>query len=189
MSICHLRIKWSLIFVCLFMDLYYVPQKKKRNILSIQLNGWITSKNYQLSRDNKNWDELNIWPSLGKGLTGHCDHIVSVLQMYCSFISQMYHASANHRAFAQTITFLRKTFSSFPASIFMLIYFWSSSNLRPVYSRVTFSESVQYTKSFFESANLRCNFTFSFNLERNVCLYPRLLILLQQRYDWFCSSL
>lgn len=45
---------------CLFMDLYYVPQKKKRNILSIQLNGWITSKNYQLSRDNKNWNELNI---------------------------------------------------------------------------------------------------------------------------------
>lgn len=156
------------------MDLYYVPQKTKRNSLSIQLYRWITSKSYQLSRDNKNWDELNIWPSLGKSLTGHCDHIVSVLQMHCSFISQIHHSSDNHRAFAQAITFMGKNFSSFPVSIFMLIYFWSSSNLRPVNSRVTFPESLQYTKSFFESANLRCNFTFSFNLKINVCLSPRL---------------
>ena len=38
-------------------------------------------------------------------------------------------------------------------------------------------QSPQYSKSLFESANLRCNFTFAFDFEINICLPSRLWTL------------
>lgn len=112
---------------------------------------------------------------------------VSVLQMRYSFISQMYHAPANHRAFAHVVTFMGKTFPSPPAPYFfpktLLVFLRSQSSQFP---RVAFPESHQYTKSLFESIGAISHLVSIFKM--NICLPSTLWTLQQQRHVSFCSS-
>ena len=122
-SVFCLKIEWSLIF-CLC--ICYSSQKERerereRNIPTIQLDRWITSKNYQLNRDRKigsRWNE-HLTFTIERPHQSLGSHSISVLQMRYSFISQMYHVPTKHRAFA--------IYTLLPFFLNMLLVFSNSS--------------------------------------------------------------